>query len=51
LSPTRRSWCPWGGVERKLAANPHTSRNGHIPSFIDKEGEVASILLDVESRE
>ena len=38
------------GVERKGAANPYTSRNGHMTSFIDKEGEV-SIRLDVPDRE
>jgi hypothetical protein len=29
------------GVERKGAANPYTSRNGYMTSFIDKEGEVS----------
>jgi hypothetical protein len=38
------------GVERKGAANPYTSRNGHMTSFIDKEGEV-SIRLDQEARQ
>lgn len=38
------------GVERKGAANPYTSRNGHMTSFIDKGGEV-SIRLDEEGRE
>ena len=38
------------GVERKGAANPYTSRNGHMTSFIDKEGEV-SIRLDKLDRE
>jgi len=38
------------GVECKGAANPYTSRNGHMTSFIDKEGEV-SIRLDAEGRE
>ncbi len=38
------------GVERKGAANPYTSRNGHMTSFIDKEGEV-SIRLDQADRE
>jgi hypothetical protein len=37
------------GVERKGAANPYTSRNGHMTSFIDKEGEV-SIRLDAADR-
>ena len=38
------------GVERKGAANPYTSRNGHMTSFIDKEGEV-SIRLGKDDRE
>ena len=38
------------GVERKGAANPYTSRNGYMTSFIDKEGEV-SIRLDTAERE
>jgi hypothetical protein len=38
------------GVERKGAANPYTSRNGHMTSFLDKEGEV-SIRLDQNDRE
>jgi hypothetical protein len=38
------------GVERKGAANPYTSRNGHMTSFIDKKGEV-SIRLDEEGRQ
>ncbi len=38
------------GVERKGAANPYTSRNGHMTSFIDKDGEV-SIRLDGADRE
>ena len=38
------------GVERKGAANPYTSRNGHMTSFIDKGGEV-SIRLDKADRE
>jgi len=37
------------GVERKGAANPYTSRNGHMTSFIDTQGEV-SIRLDEASR-
>ena len=37
------------GVERKGAANPYTSRNGYMTSFIDKEGEV-SIRLDKPDR-
>lgn len=38
------------GIERKGAANPYTSRNGHMTSFIDKEGSV-SIRLDEADRE
>ena len=38
------------GVERKGAANPYTSRNGYMTSFIDKAGEV-SIRLDKADRE
>ena len=38
------------GVDRKGAANPYTSRNGHMTSFIDKAGEV-SIRLDKADRE
>ena len=38
------------GVERKGAANPYTSRNGYMTSFIDKDGEV-SIRLDKADRE
>ena len=38
------------GVERKGAANPYTSRNGYMTSFIDKVGEV-SIRLDRPDRE
>ncbi len=38
------------GVERKGAANPYTSRNGHMTSFIDKDGDVA-IRLDAADRE
>lgn len=37
-------------VERKGAANPYTSRNGHMTSFIDKNGDV-SIRLDEAGRE
>ena len=37
-------------VDRKGAANPYTSRNGHMTSFLDKEGEV-SIRLDKADRE
>jgi hypothetical protein len=38
------------GVERKGAANPYTSRNGYMTSFIDRDGEV-SIRLDKSDRE
>lgn len=38
------------GVERKGAANPYTSRNGWMTSFLDKEGEV-SIRLGAEEIE
>jgi hypothetical protein len=38
------------GVDRKGAANPYTSRNGYMTSFIDKDGKV-SLRLDRESRE
>jgi hypothetical protein len=38
------------GVERKGAANPYTSRNERMTSFIDKDGEV-SIRLDKADRE
>jgi hypothetical protein len=38
------------GVDRKGAANPYTSRNGHMTSFIDADGEV-SIRLDEADRE
>lgn len=38
------------GVERRGAANPYTSRNGYMTSFIDKAGEV-SIRLDKADRE
>jgi hypothetical protein len=38
------------GVECKGAANPYTSRNGHMTRFIDKDGEV-SIRLDEADRE
>jgi hypothetical protein len=37
------------GVERKGAAIPYTSRNGHMTYFIDEQGEV-SIRLDEASR-
>ena len=38
------------GAERKGAANPYTSRNGYMTSFIDRDGEV-SIRLDKADRE
>ena len=37
-------------VDRKGAANPYTSRNGYMTSFLDKEGEV-SIRLDRTERD
>lgn len=37
-------------VERKGAANPYTSRNGHMFSFIDKEG-VVSLRLPKDALE
>lgn len=37
------------GVSLKGAANPYTSRNGYMTSFLDKTGAV-SIRLDEESR-
>ena len=36
------------GVERKGAANPYTSRHGHMTSFIDKEGEVSIRLYEAD---
>ncbi|MGD8684318.1 MAG: hypothetical protein PVG27_10240 [Chloroflexota bacterium] len=38
------------GVERKGVANPYTSRNGYMTSFIDRAGEV-SIRLEKADRE
>ena len=38
------------GVERRGSANPYTSRNGYMTSFLDKEGEVA-IRLEEADRE
>jgi hypothetical protein len=38
------------GIERKGAANPYTSRNGHMTSFIDRDGDV-SIRLGKADRE
>ena len=38
-------------VERKGAANPYTSRNGYMTSFIDKEGEVSLRLGKEEIEE
>lgn len=38
------------GLDRKGAANPYTSRNGWMQSFLDKEGLV-SIRLGKEDRE
>jgi hypothetical protein len=39
------------GVERKGAANPYTSRNGHMTSFIDKAGEVSLRLSRADQAE
>jgi hypothetical protein len=39
------------GVERKGAANPHTSRNGYMTSFIDKAGEVSLRLSKADHAE
>ncbi len=39
------------GVERKGAANPYTSRNGYMTSFIDKAGEVSLRLSRAEQAE
>lgn len=39
------------GVERKGAANPYTSRNGYMTSFIDKTGEVALRLSKADQAE
>lgn len=36
------------GVERKGAANPYTSRNGYMTSFIDREGAVSLRLSKVD---
>lgn len=38
------------GLERKGAANPYTSRNGWMQSFLDKDGSL-SIRLGKEDRE
>lgn len=38
------------GVERKGAAMPYTSLNGHMFSFITKEGQVALRLPDDERK-
>ncbi len=39
------------GVERKGAANPYTSRNGHMFSFLDREGSMALRLSDDDAAE
>lgn len=39
-----------GDVDRKGAANPYTSLNGHMFSFLDKEG-VVSVRLSDQDRE
>ena len=38
-------------VERKGAANPYTSRNGYMTSFIDKTGAVALRLSKADQAE
>lgn len=38
------------GLERKGATMPYTSRNGHMTSFLDKEGSV-SVRLSPEDRD
>ena len=39
------------GVERKGAANPYTSRNGYMTSFIDRAGEVSLRLAKPDQAE
>ena len=39
------------GVERKGAANPYTSRNGYMTSFINKAGEVSLRLSKADQAE
>ena len=39
------------GVDRKGAANPYTSRNGYMTSFIDKAGEVSLRLSRADQAE
>ena len=39
------------GLERKGAANPYTSRNGYMTSFIDKNGEVSLRLSKADQAE
>jgi len=39
------------GVDRKGAANPYTSRNGYMTSFIDKAGEVSLRLCRADQAE
>lgn len=39
------------GVERKGAANPYTSRNGYMTSFIDKAGEASLRLSKTDQAE
>ena len=39
------------GVERKGAANPYTSRNGYMTSFLDKAGEVSLRLSKADQAE
>jgi len=39
------------GIDRKGAANPYTSRNGYMTSFIDKAGEVSLRLSRADQAE
>lgn len=39
------------GVEVKGATMPYTSRNGHMTSFLDKDGEVSLRLSEAEREE
>ncbi|UKN02684.1 hypothetical protein K6119_04045 [Paracrocinitomix mangrovi] len=40
----------WGKTERKGKANPYTSHNGHMFSFIDKKQEYLAIRLGKEEQ-
>ena len=39
------------GIDRKGVANPYTSRNGYMTSFIDKAGEVSLRLSRADQAE